>query len=126
MNNNCYKPNINNPMGNFLPFDNRTRQAVCNNTIKENIDNLVSNVVDDSYKYNFNTQPVTNAYPDTTAFAKFLFPDPARCRDTGYMCRTNADSTLNLDRLAYFPNDKYFQEINNNGKNEFKIGGHSN
>lgn len=126
MNNNCYKPNIYNPMGNFLPFDSRIRQPVCNVSNKESIDNLVSNVVDDSYKYNFNAQPVTNAYPDTTAFAKFLFPDPARCRDTGYMCKTNADSTLNLDRLAYFPKDTYFQEIDNNKTNQFKIGGHTN
>ncbi len=130
MNNNCYKPNINNPMGNFMPFDNRLRGSVCDTNNKETLDNLVSNIVDDSYKYNFNSQPVTNAYPDTTAFAKFLFPDPARCRDTGYLCKTNSDSTLNLDRLAYFSNEKYFQEINNNqdneNKNKFKIGGHTN
>ncbi len=131
MNNNCYKPNINNPMGNFLPFDNRQKEKVCNVSSQEHLNNLVSNanIVDDSFKYNFNPQPVTNAYPDTTAFAKFLFPDPARCRDTGYLCKTNADSTLNLDRLAFYPKDKYFQEIDNNNPNmnpNFKLGGHTN
>jgi hypothetical protein len=124
----CYKPNINNPMGNFLPFDDRKREPTCIVPARENLDNLVkySDIVDDSFKYHFNPQPVTNSYPDTTAFAKFLFPDPARCRDTGYLCRTNADSTLNLDRLAYLPKDKYYQEINSKNTNQFKIGGHTN
>ncbi len=125
---NCYKPNINNPMGNFLPFDDRTREPVCNVLFKEHLDNLLKSgeVVDDTLQYKFNPQPVTSSYPDTTGFAKFLFPDPARCRETGYLCKTNAASTLNLNRIVYYHN---YQEINRppfKNVNEFKIGGHTN
>ena len=132
LNNSCYNPNINNPMGNFLPFDRRDREPVCNVSNKEHLDNLLKygDVVDDSFKYNFNPQPVTTSYPDTTAFAKLLFPDPSRCRDTGYLCKTNVDKTKNLDRynLNYYPGDKYYQMIDNSKANEnvFKIGGHTN
>jgi hypothetical protein len=63
-----------------------------------------------------------------TELAKYLFKDPARCRDTGYLCRTNADQTRNLDRLGFNnPNDKIYQEINNNNKdNIYYLGGHTN
>lgn len=127
---NCYKPTINNPMGNFLPFDDRNRESVCIVSNKEHLDNLLNNgnVVDNSFKYNFHPQPVTNAYPDITGLANFLFPDTARCRDTGYLCKTNAASTLNLDRLAFYSNEKVYQDINNNNTNtnKFNIGGHTN
>ena len=29
---------------------------------------------------------VTTSAADTVGFANFLFPNPARCRETGYMC----------------------------------------
>ena len=126
--NNCYNPNINNPMGNFMPFDERDRMAVCKVPYKENLNNLLkpSDLVDDTFKLNFNTNPVTTSYPDITGFANYLFPDPARCRSTGYLCRTNAGKTFNLDRLGYTPNEKYYQLINNNKTNKFDIGGHTN
>jgi hypothetical protein len=57
--------------------------------------------------------PVTTNAPDTVSFAKLLFPNPSQCRDTGYLCVSNADSTLSLDRLAYFKDDNYYQTINN-------------
>jgi len=99
----CYQTNILNPMKNFMPFDNRTREGACNNTEKlENTFNIPR-----AY-----TMPVTTSYADSTAFANFLFPNPARCRETGYLCVTNADETKNLDRLAYYPNDTYYQTIN--------------
>lgn len=87
----CYKSNINNPMGNFMPFDSRSRQPVC--------------VADTAFDYpvTFHTMPVTESYQDSTAFAHFLFPNPARCRESGYLCMTNADRTVNLDRIIYQP-----------------------
>lgn len=130
MSNNCIKPNVNNPMGNFLPFDPRDRMAVCNVGQKEHLNNLLksSDLVDETFKLNFNPNPVTTSYPDITGFAKYLFPDPARCRSTGYLCKTNADTTFNLDRLGYDPNDKQYQMIDTSKAymNSFKIGGHTN
>jgi len=99
---NCYNNEKYNPMGNFLPFDDRNRQKACDITNNSNI---------------FYTNPVTTSYPDTTGFAKFLFPDPGRCRETGYLCKTNADSTLNLDRKMYLYDDKNYMTINNNTNN---------
>ena len=101
---NCYSVNKYNPMGNFLPFDDRQRMSACDNNNLQPI---------------FYTNPVTKSYPDTTAFAKFLFPDPAKCRDTGYLCKTNADNTLNLDRTIYISNkfsEGNYMNINNSNK----------
>jgi len=131
MSNNCYQPNIYNPMGNFLPFDNRDRQAVCNVPISEHHQYLTPNneTFNDTFKLNFNPNPVTTSYPDITELAKYLFKDPAKCRDTGYLCRTNADQTRNLDRMGFNnPYDKIYQEINNNYKPDtiYYLSGHTN
>lgn len=75
----------------------------------------------------FNTQPVTTSAPDSMEFARFLYADPARCRNTGYLCKSNVDTTTNHSRMEYYPNDKYYQTINNNyNKNSMlPIGSHS-
>jgi hypothetical protein len=148
-NDNCYKTNINNPAGNFLPFDDRTRGFACN-TLTSNNPTVSSDNSDKSEWYkssltenniqtqqptqttgfnNIQTQqptlietagfnniyrmPVTTSAPDTIGFANFLFPNPGRCRETGYMCVSNVDSTTSIDRLAYYSNDTYYQTINN-------------
>lgn len=138
MNNNCYQPNIYNPMGNFLPFDKRDRPAVCNIPVSEHQKYLLPNneTFSDTFKLNFNPNPVTTSYPDTMELAKLLFKDPAKCRDTGYLCRTNADQTRNLDRMGFNNpnfnkigvNEKVYQEINNNNKSDtiYYLGGHTN
>lgn len=114
--NNCYNPNSMNPMGNFLPFDPRDRKSACKPTTFSSVNETI--------KYNFNTQPVTSSYPDITGFAHYLFANPARCRETGYQCQLNVDNTFNIDRLAYYKNESVYQNIDNNpkNKNEFKIG----
>ena len=99
--NNCTKNTIYNPQSNFMPFDSRTKQPAC----RENIENTTG-------IQNIYTMPVTTSAADTIGFANFLFPNPARCRETGYMCVVNVDSTYNLERLAYYPGDTYFQSIN--------------
>jgi hypothetical protein len=132
MSDNCYKPNIYNPMGNFLPFDKRDRLPVCNVPITEHHQFLTpkGETFSDTFKLNFNPNPVTTSYPDITELAKYLFKDPAKCRDTGYLCRTNADQTRNLDRMGFnYPgvNEKVYQEINNNNNNNiYYLGGHTN
>ncbi len=134
MSENCYKPNISNPMGNFLPFDKRDRASVCNVPASEHQQYLTSNreSFDGTFRLNFNPNAVTTSYPDITGFANYLFKDPARCRDTGYLCRTNADQTRNLDRMGFnYPgvNDKIYQEINTNNtptNNIYYLGGHTN
>jgi hypothetical protein len=103
-------------MGNFLPFDDRKREAVCDIPINEHYSYLMpkKEIYDNTFRLNFNPNAVTTSYPDISGFANYLFKDPARCRDTGYLCRTNADQTKNLDRISYnYPgvNDKYYQEI---------------
>jgi hypothetical protein len=130
----CYKPNQNNPMGNFLPFDPRDKPAVCNVPSGEQFKFLNGDNFDSAFRLNFNPNPVTTSYPDITGLANYLFKDPARCRDTGYSCKTNADQTRNLDRMGFnYPgvNDKYYQEIDNtktenNSSNIYYIGGHTN
>ncbi len=124
----CYKPNKTNPMGNFLPFDPRDKPAVCEMPIDEHFKYLNCNNTDNAFRLNFNPNAVTTSYPDMTGFANYLFKDPARCRNTGYLCVTNADETRNLDRMGFSPNEKYYQEINNNKKstNIYYIGGHTN
>ena len=137
MNNNCcYMPNRNNPMGNFLPFDNRDRPAVCDIPMTEHYSYLTkNNNFDNTFRLNFNPNAVTTAYPDITGLANYLFKDPARCRSTGYLCRTNADQTRNIDRTymnGYNPKDINYQEINNNINtsintgNIYYIGSHTN
>ncbi len=131
MNNNCYKPNIYNPMGNFLPFDKRDRPAVCDIPMSEHNSYLTPKKedFDDTFKLNFNPNPVTTSYPDITGLANFLFKDPSRCRDTGYLCVSNAGQTMNLDRMGFNLNDKYYQEINNKNTNKdtiYYFGGRTN
>ena len=96
----CYKSNILNPMGNFLPFDSRMRGPVC----QESIENTTG--IERIY-----TMPVTTSAPDTMALAKFLFPNTAKCRDLGYVFVTEADTTIKIDKLAYFANEKKYYDM---------------
>lgn len=123
MNNNCTKSSIYNPMNNFMPFDDRNKQPAC----QENIDNTSGNLqfpkIEDLGNRPFPkiedlgihiyTMPVTTSVADSIGFANFLFPNPARCRETGYMCVATADCTKNLDRLAYYSKEPNYQTINN-------------
>jgi len=123
---NCYKPNKNNPMGNFLPFDPRDKKQVCTVSMNEHFKYLNVDNTDHAFRLNFNPNAVTTSYPDISGLAKFLFKDPARCRDTGYLCVTNAGETRNLDRIGFSPNETYYQEINSKVTTGFNIGGHTN
>ncbi len=167
MSNKCLSYSDFNPMGNMLPFDNRSRAPACGtidqfnsvsqykilppdyksgplpyidmemsmpqkpmnpyypnketfyygpdtSTTEKPQPNPYVRRVGDTLSHIFSTQPVTTSAPDTVEFAKFLYPDPARCRNTGYLCKSNVDTTINHDRMEYYPNDKYYQTINNN------------
>jgi hypothetical protein len=102
----CYSSNSDNPMKNFMPFDDRNRGPACN-------DNFTNNTVSNAY-----TMPVTTCVQDTITFAKSLFPNTSKCRETGYMCISTEESKYNIDRLAYYPKDQYYQTIS--GKNDKK------
>ena len=97
----CYNSTPSNPMMNFMPFDNRMRNPACVEKIENNTG--IKNIY---------TMPVTTSAPDTIQFANFLFPNPARCRETGYLCVTKAERKLNLDRLAYYKDESSFQTVN--------------
>ena len=99
--NNCTKNTIYNPQSNFMPFDNRDKAPACRE-LETNTTGIK----------NIYTMPVTTSSADTIEYAKFLFPNPARCRETGYMCVVNADSSQSLDRLVYYSGDIYYQTIN--------------
>ena len=77
--NDCYQPNVNNPMGNFLPFDNRKRPEVCDVPISEHHDYLMpkNETFNETFKLNFNPNAVTTSYPDISGLAHYLFKDPA-------------------------------------------------
>lgn len=126
MSGHCYKPNENNPMGNFLPFDPRDKQPVCTVSVNEHLKYLNTDNTDNAFRLNFNPNAVTTSYPDISGLAHFLFKAPARCRDTGYLCVTNADQTRNLDRMGFSPDDKYYQEINSKATNIYYMSGHTN
>lgn len=119
----CYAPSIVNPMMNFMPFDSRTREKACDIKTStsmvidgNNNNNTTTSATTNNNIFNIPrayTMPVTSSMNDSMAFANFLFPNPARCRETGYLCKTNADMTHNLDRFAYYPNDTFYQTITN-------------
>ena len=43
------------------------------------------------------------------SFAKSLFPNTSACRDTGYLCKVQENSTRNLNRISY-EKDKYISQ----------------
>lgn len=43
---------------------------------------------------------------DQNSFAKLLFPNTSVCRDTGYLCRVEENSSRNLNRVS-FDNEKF-------------------
>ena len=43
---------------------------------------------------------------DQDSFAKSLFPNTSICRDTGYLCKVEENSSRNLNRVS-FDNDKF-------------------
>lgn len=49
----------------------------------------------------FTKQFETITMPKDASFAQFLFQNTSRCRDTGYICKKNADLSKNLDRVVY-------------------------
>jgi len=44
---------------------------------------------------------------DQASFAKFLYPNPSLCRDTGYLCNLKENTSRTLNRDIYMEKDKY-------------------
>ena len=50
------------------------------------------------------------------SFAKLLFPNTSKCRDTGYLCRLEENRSRNLNRIS-FEKEKYVTQNLNKNKN---------
>ena len=50
------------------------------------------------------------------SFAKSIFPNTSICRDTGYLCKLEENSSRNLNRISY-EKDKYVTQNLNLNKN---------
>ena len=90
----CYS-SLSNPMGNFLPFDSRSRKPACEI-------NAINTGILPIYQ-----KPVTTSYPDRSKFAKLLHPNTAICRDTGYQCRASINKSY---KVEYYTT-KLYQEL---------------
>ena len=53
---------------------------------------------------------------DQDSFAKSLFPNTSKCRDTGYLCKLEENRSRSLNRLS-FEKDKYITQNLNLNKN---------
>ena len=145
--NECYKSNYNNPMMNFIPFDKMNRASACVANKEEEKEEIKYWNTNHTTKLEelvgfprIYTMPVTTStqdsvgfakslYPDTAilrhtgyptdyqGFANAVYPDTAICKKNGYTCKSNADNTFSLDRLSYYPNDPYYQNINTSKMN---------
>lgn len=51
---------------------------------------------------------------DQDSFAKSLFPNTSICRDTGYLCRVQENSSRNLNRISYDKEKYITQNLNLN------------
>ena len=54
-------------------------------------------------------------------FAKSLFPNTSACRDTGYLCRVEENSSRTLNRLSFDKNKFQSQYLNLNKSMKDKI-----
>lgn len=107
--NNCYAPVGNNPfMNNMYGLDkSMTRESACiversdiENQFYENSSfKPVEKKLEDNFMRPFYTQPVTDSIAGSS-FAKFLYPNTSKCRDTGYICKTNCEQLKQNDRLV--------------------------
>jgi hypothetical protein len=64
----------------------------------------VDTLVAPYFERNIIQNPVKDIIPDQTSFAKYLFPNTAKCRDTGYLCKVEAINERQLNRLSFEKN----------------------
>ena len=117
----CFESNISNPFMNYLPISSETdRNSNCDIDHKELYKNFYKGSMfnpcelrkHDYFFNNFYTQPVTTVVNNQTNFAKTLFPDTAKCRNTGYSCKINTDMSKKQDRTIILPNNKEIEYLN--------------
>jgi hypothetical protein len=92
-----------NPLNNPLPFITKSL-----NQVNENDLYLKSSLNDVPTLVNpyFERHNITIPDHDQDKFAKFLFPNPSKCRDTGYLCKIEQSSGRVLNRID-FESDKF-------------------
>jgi hypothetical protein len=92
-----------NPFNNPLPFVTRSSNPVNPNDLylKSSFNDIPTLV--NPY---FERHNITIPKNDQASFAKFLFPNPSKCRDTGYLCKIEESRGRVLNRVG-FENDKY-------------------
>jgi len=106
----CTQPNIHNPFGNPMPFDDRKRKPACNTLrnplMKQRVevafdDGMLRDVNDifdkNNAKRQFNTLPATTYPHDQSSFANWLYKRPPTCKEgNGAQCVANNFSSLNM------------------------------
>lgn len=106
----CTQPNIHNPFGNPMPFDDRKRKPACNTlrnplmkqVVEVAFDEGVLRDVNDIFDKNnakrqFNTLPATSYPHDQTSFANWLYKRPPTCKEgNGAQCVANNFTPVNM------------------------------
>uniref|UniRef100_A0A6C0J5G9 Uncharacterized protein n=1 Tax=viral metagenome TaxID=1070528 RepID=A0A6C0J5G9_9ZZZZ len=104
---NCFKPTQNNPFMNYLNLGTPTNKTEACNVSKKKIEKTFYEGsmltphelrIKDNFIEQYETKTVTTVVNDQSAYAKFLFPNTARCRDDGYLCKINNDVSSRNDR----------------------------
>jgi hypothetical protein len=92
-----------NPSNNPLPF-----VTLSANQVNQNDLYLKTSLSDVPTLVNpyFERHNITIPVHDQNAFAKFLFPNPSQCRDTGYLCKIEQSRGRVLNRVD-FESDKF-------------------
>jgi hypothetical protein len=95
---NCFKPTTDNPFMNYLNLGTSTNKSKSCDISKKKIETKFYEgsmftphelKIKDNFIEKYTTNPVTTVVNDQSAYAKFLFPNTSKCRDDGYLCKTN-------------------------------------
>jgi hypothetical protein len=92
-----------NPLNNLLPFVTKSADKVNPNDLY--LKSSMNDIPTLSNPY-FERHAITIPVRDQDSFAKFLFPNPSQCRDTGYLCNIKETSGRVLNRVG-FESDKF-------------------
>jgi hypothetical protein len=104
----CYQPNASNPFMNYLHLGTNIDKLDACNVERRNIEKsfFENSILESNEKKtsellmrHFYTQPETQVVNDSS-FAKFLYPNTSSCRDSGYICKSNAEGLKNYDRIV--------------------------
>jgi len=107
---NCFNSTKDNPFMNYLNLGSNTnKQKACSVTNKKLEKKFYEGSsfsphelkIKDNFIEQYQTNPVTTNINDQTQYAKFLFSNPSKCRDDGYLCKTNTDISKSKTRTVF-------------------------